>query len=168
MTQTQRITLLAQAIGADVKDLRNTIGVMSALSTTNKSSLVAAINEVFGLAQSGGASAVIDDSATSGTTKTYSIDKIKSQIEELRQSLLGGVPAAAFDTLKEIADYIASDITAGSAVTNALGLRVRVDAVQSFNATQQLQARQNIDAFGTPEIGNPDTDLVAAYTTAKA
>ncbi|RYF26547.1 MAG: hypothetical protein EOO42_01210 [Flavobacteriales bacterium] len=168
MTQTQRISALATAIGVDIKDLRTTIGVMSSLSTTNKGNIVAAINEVFALANSGGASAVIDDVATSGTAKTYSIDKIKSQIEELKQALLGGVPAAAYDTLKEIADYIATDVTGAASMTTALGLRVRVDAAQSFNSTQQLQARNNIDAFGTPEIGNPDTDLVAAYTTAKA
>ena len=42
----QRITLLAQVIGADVKALRNTIGVLANLTTTSKSDIVSALNEV--------------------------------------------------------------------------------------------------------------------------
>jgi hypothetical protein len=40
--------------------------------------------------------------------------------------------------------------------------------VQSFTAPQKLQARENIDAYGSVELGDPDTDLAALYTTAKA
>lgn len=46
MTLEQRITALAQATGADIKALQAGQGVLSNLSTAEKSSLVAAINEV--------------------------------------------------------------------------------------------------------------------------
>ncbi len=46
MTLEQRITALAQATGADIKALKAGQGVLSNLSTAEKSSLVAAINEV--------------------------------------------------------------------------------------------------------------------------
>lgn len=42
----QRIVLLAQAVGSDVKTLRNTIGVLANLTTTSKSDIVTALNEV--------------------------------------------------------------------------------------------------------------------------
>jgi len=167
MTLQQRITLLAQAIGADVKALTGMIGSLAALSTTNKTNIVAAINEVLALVGTGGGSSVVDDSLNSSTAKTYSIDKIKSQVAALKAELLGGVPAEAFDTLKEIADYIGNDQTATSGLVTAVGFRVRVDAAQAFDNTQKAQARANIDAFGSVEIGDPDTNLVALYTTAK-
>ena len=44
----QRIVLLAQAIGTDVKTLRNTIGTLANLTTTSKLDIVSALNEVLG------------------------------------------------------------------------------------------------------------------------
>lgn len=46
MTLEQRIVLLAQAIGADVKTIRNTVGVLANLTTTSKTDIVTALNEV--------------------------------------------------------------------------------------------------------------------------
>lgn len=168
MTLQGRISALATLIGADYKSLVALIGTMSALATTNKTTIVGAINEVLALANTGGASAVIDDTANAGANKTYSIDKIKQQVAQLKSEILGGLPNEAFDTLKELSDYALADGAAMTAFTTAMALRVRVDAAQAFSSPQQLQARQNIDAFGTPEIGNPDTDFVSVYNTAKA
>lgn len=42
----QRITLLAQAIGTDVKTIRGTVGVLANLTSTSKSDIVTALNEV--------------------------------------------------------------------------------------------------------------------------
>lgn len=169
MTQEQRITLAVQAIGTDVKTLLGNQGILSTLTTTQKLSLVGAINEVntaLSSATSGGVT--IDDNATTSSTKTYSIDKITANILQLKNDLLGGVPATAFDTLKEIADYIGTDQTATSGLVTAIGLRVAVDSAQTFTTAQQIQGRANIAAYGAAEIGNPDTDFVTIYNTAKS
>ena len=51
------------------------------------------------------------------------------------------------------------------------GLGGSTDAVlyttQSLTAPQQLVARQNIDAYGAVELGDPNTDLEAIYVAAK-
>ena len=74
MTLEARVVALAQAIGTDVKTLTATQGSLSALNTTTKTSLVAAINEL--LALMGGTGAVIDDLAGGGNTGvTWSADK---------------------------------------------------------------------------------------------
>ena len=169
MTQEQRITLALQAVGTDIKSLITKQGNLTTLTTTAKTNLVAAINEVnaaLALATSGGVT--IDDVATASTTKTYSITKINASILQLKNDLLGGVPATAFDTLKEIADYIAGDQTATSGLVSAIGKRVAVDAVQTFTLVEKAQGRSNIDAYGSVEIGNPDTDFLTIYNTAKA
>ena len=66
MSLEARIIALAQAVGADVKTLTAAQGSLSALNTTTKTSLVAAINELLTLI--GGAGAVIDDGAGNGNT----------------------------------------------------------------------------------------------------
>lgn len=48
MTLEQRIALLAQRIGTDVKALRNTVGVLANLTTTSKTDIVSALNEIAG------------------------------------------------------------------------------------------------------------------------
>ena len=165
MTQEQRLTLALQTIGTDVKTIIGNQGQLSTLNTSAKSSLVSALNEIYSLIST---AISIDDNASTGSNKTYSIDKIKSSIQSLKDDLLGGVPTTAFDTLKEIADYIGTDQTATSGLVAAIAKRVAVDAVQTFTANENIQARENIEAFGSEEIGNPDTDLLSIYNTAKA
>lgn len=167
MTLQERITALATIVAGDTKILLGATGNLSTLQTNAKNSLVAAINELKGLIGTGGASAVIDDAATSSSTKTYSVDKILEVAGQVKQDLLGGVPSAAFDTLKEIADYILEDQTAASQIVSALAKRVRVDVAQTFTSEEKIIGRSNIGAFGTQEIGDPDTDFVTIYNTAK-
>ena len=98
MTQTERIKLLAQAIGADIALLKTTIGVKTDLSTTDKTNLVAAINElaikieaVETLQQS---ASEIDDSAPKAN-RVYSSSKVKSLIDEIN-TILGTLSASGY------------------------------------------------------------------------
>ena len=97
-TQTERIKLLAQAIGADIALLKTTIGVKTDLSTTDKTNLVAAINElaikinaVETLQQS---ASEIDDSAPKAN-RVYSSSKVKSLIDEIN-TILGTLTASGY------------------------------------------------------------------------
>jgi len=169
MTLEQRLSAVFQQIGDDVQALLAQDGNLANLSTTAKTSLVLAINEVLTVAQQAGqtATGLIDDTATTSTTKVWSITKLTSELAALKSDILGGVPATAFDTIKEIADYINSDQTLGTQLVDGLSKRVRFDAAQSLTLAEKLQARENIDAYGSVEIGDPDTDLLAIYNTAK-
>lgn len=165
-TLEQRLSALASAIGADVKALNAAKGDLSSLSTTSKTNLVAALNEIYTMAQS--ATGVINDAATSGTTnKTWSVDKIISAIAQLKSDILNGAPTT-FDTLKEISDYIASDQSAGTALAAAVANRVSYADAQTLTALQKTQACSNIGAVQTSDAGNIGADLAAAYNTAKA
>lgn len=164
MSLETRIIALAQAIGADVKSLTVKQGDLTALSTTAKGNLVAAVNELYGLLGSSGAK--IDDTAGDGAVAvTWSANKIFDSIElaktAVQASILGGA-SAAFDTLKELQDLIVSDEGLLTALTTAVANRVRFDDVQTLSAAQKLQACQNIG------VGDPDADFAASYVTAKA
>ena len=164
MSLAARIVTLAQAIGGDIKTLTANQGSLSSLNTTAKSSLVAALNELH--VAIGGAGAQINDAATNGDTAvTWSADKIFDTIEAaklaVKNDLINGA-GAALDTLSELAAALGNDANFATTIATELGNRVRYDAAQTLSAPQQAQACANIG------VGNPETDLAAAYTTAKA
>lgn len=165
-----RLIALAQAVGADIKTARTERGALTSLSTTAKGSLVAAINEVFGLV--GGAGATINDSAGNGNTAvTWSADKIFDAIEAAKTAVkndLTAGAAAALDTLNELATALGNDPNYAATVATEIANRVRFDAAQALTAPQQAQARANVGAVAAADVGNTDRDLVADYTTAKA
>ena len=177
-TLEQRIIALAQAIGTDVKDIRTKNGDLTALSTSTKSSLVAAINELkTSIDAIGGSSAGIDDTAGNGDTAvTWSADKIFDSIEAaktaVRNSILGGA-SAALDTLQELADALGNDPALAATISADLAKRVRFDAAQVLTGTERQQARDNIQAAAAADltalstaIGNPDYDFAADYQAA--
>lgn len=167
MTLAARIIALANAIGADVKALTLKQGDLTSLTTTAKGNLVEALNELKTLIGSGGGGGVeIDDTAGTGDVDVaYSADKVVALLAQARtdiqDSILGGA-SAAYDTLKELQDLLENDQTALTALTTAVTNRVRFDAAQALTAEQKTQACTNLG------LGEPETDLLAAYTAAKA
>lgn len=168
-----RLVALAQAVGADIKALSTLQGLLANLQTTDKTSLVAAINEVLVAANAGGGGgASINDAVGDGaTTVTWSANKIFDELAAAKAAVVDQLTsgaAAALDTLAEIAAAVGNDANFAATIATALGLRVRVDAAQAFDGTQQAQARTNIGAVAAAAIGDPDRDLAAAYVLAKA
>ena len=112
-----------------------------------------------------GAGAIDDAAATNALTKTYSVNKINTAlttaIDALRTELKNGA-GAALDTLKEPQDAIGNDPTFAATLATQMSKRLRFDAAQTLTVPEQLQACTNLG------LGNPDTDFLAAYTTAKA
>ena len=86
----------------------------------------------------------IEDGMTAG--------EIAAALQSLKNDLVNG-SGAALDTLKELADALGNDPDFATTVSNALGVRVRVDAGTSFSLAQKAQARSNIDALGTVDKG---------------
>ena len=86
MSLETRIISLAQAIGTDVKALTAAQGNLASLTTTTKTNLVAAINELATMI--GSAGVAINDTAGNGnTTETWSADKIFDSIEAAKTAL---------------------------------------------------------------------------------
>ena len=173
MTLEQRLILLAQAIGADIKALNISQGALTDLDTTAKASLVAAVNELKGIVDGlSGGGAVINDAAGDGdTTVTWSADKIFDTIAAasaaLKNELTNGV-GTALDTLKELADALGNDPSFAATIASEVANRVRYDAAQALSDPQKAQARSNIGAQAAADVGDTDHDFVADYNTAKA
>lgn len=171
--------------GTEFKAVRSwvsgTTGSLTSLSTTDKSTLVAAINEV---AASTGSSPItaadITDATSVGrailtaaaasnarsTLSVYSSSETDSAIATAVAGLVNSAPGT-LDTLKELADALGDDPSFATTINAALGNRVRVDtASQSLTGTQQTNARTNIGATSSAAVGDTSTDFVAAFEAA--
>jgi hypothetical protein len=168
MTLEVRLGQLAAAIGADIKSIIENAGDLSQLSTTDKTSLVAAINEI--RAAQANATGIDDDNMSS--TSTYSSERITTLINSSIQAIIGASPGA-LDTLQELAAALGNDENFAANLVVTLSEKVGVTA-QSFTAPQQAQARSNIGAASSSDltalataVGDTEIDLVALYTAAK-
>lgn len=146
---------------------------------TNLDALVTQIGTDMGLVQDDIAAALaaiaalpsvaslINDAAGAGVTgKTWSADKLVSEfaatitaaVAQAKTEIVDSAPTA-YDTLQEIAAYIAADQTQAAAILLALDNRVRFDAPQALSAAEQEQAQANIGVTGA--------GLLAAYIAAR-
>jgi hypothetical protein len=169
MSMQTRLQDLATRVATECKSIRTLVNGnaanLAALNTTAKGNLVAALNELKGeidaLALAAGAT--INDASSSSTTQTWSINKISSELAAAVAALVASAPSA-LNTLDELANALGDDANFATTIATALGNRVRTDtAAQGLNGTQQTNARTNIAAVGTAEIGDPDTNFVTGF-----
>lgn len=167
MSLQTRLSALITAIGADIKNLSDTRGTMASLTTTEKSNLVGALNELKAAidALEAGSGAISD--GTTGTSTTWSSTKINTEIVNAINALVDGAPTA-LNTLLELATELQAQDTAVDGLVTAVANRVRFDAAQTLDSTQKAQANTNIGSLSLVNSGDPETDLAALYTAAKA
>lgn len=162
MSLSTNVTDLATRVATEAKALRTLINGnaadLAALTTTAKTNLVAAINE---LQSEVAASSGIND-ATTTTTSTWSSSKINTEIGTATAALVDAAPGT-LDTLNELAAALGDDANFATTINTALGNRVRVDAAQSFTGPQQAQARTNIDAASATDVGSTTANYVTTF-----
>jgi len=154
-TASQQISNLASTIGTDVKQIIANIGTLSDLTTQQKTSLVLAINELKAAINSIDLTAIIDDAKTV-TNLTWSSSKITSAISQAVNDLISGAPET-LDTLKELADAIETNKDAIEALQTIASGHVKYDGAQTLTTEQKAQARTNIDAVSSAELGAVET-----------
>lgn len=145
---TQTLTEFAEFVGMKDKEIVKLIGNLQTLNTTEKTSLVGAINELFQSVRSlSGSAAGINDSATNETS-TLSAKKIIELFNqaktEAKSEILGGNVAAELDTIKELADAL-NGIKTGEDGLNKLIQKIS-QANESLNAiNQKFTALDNVN-----------------------
>ena len=106
----QTITEFAEFVGMKDKEIVKLIGAMQSLTTSQKDTLVGAINEMNQRINSLSSSAAgINDSATDETA-TLSAKKILELLNQakadVKNELLGGQVDASIDTIKELGEML--------------------------------------------------------------
>lgn len=139
----------------NLKVTGNSTGALTALTTTDKTSLVAAVNEIKAAVGASG----------DGLTMQQVEDKI---------ALVIGAAPVALDTLAELAAALNSDANFAATMNTALGFRVRFDVAQTLTAGQKTQVLANIgavavghdhfaDHYTKAEIGDVTSNLVTHF-----
>ena len=106
----QTITEFAEFVGMKDKEIMKLLGIMQQLTTTEKDTIVGAINEMNQRINSLSSNAAgINDSATNETA-TLSAKKILELLNQakadVKNELLGGQVDASIDTIKELGDML--------------------------------------------------------------
>lgn len=132
----QTITEFAEFVGMKDKEIAKLIGDMQSLTTSQKDTLVGAINEMNQRINSLSSSAAgINDSATNETS-TLSAKKIlellKQAKAEVKNELLGGEVDQSIDTIKELGELLKN------VQTGEDGLNKLVQKVTQTNQSLQL------------------------------
>jgi phage-related tail fiber protein len=213
-----RLGDLATAVATDVKQLRvwitgSSSGALTGLTTTTKTDIVSAINEVNAKPTSGAppdatetARGVIElatlAEVATGTDAVRAVTPagVRQEREAVRADILGAGVPAALDTLDELAAALGDDANFAASVTTALAGKQPLDADLSSIAGLVSAAdrfayatgagtwtlgtitaagrsliddadvaamRATLSVYSQADLGNPDTDLVAIYNTAK-
>lgn len=107
---TQILTEFAEFVGMKDKEIMKLLGIMQQLTTTEKNTIVGAINELNQRINSLSSSAAgINDSATNETS-TLSAKKIIELLNQakadVKNELLGGQVDASIDTIKELGEML--------------------------------------------------------------
>lgn len=185
-TLEQRVNEFATQVGTDINGILANIGDLTALSTTDKTSLVNAINEIVNgtpsgvLLASNNLSDILDAAvARTNLNVTSSADVTteiataiagqtlaslgglsEAQVDARVQLLVDSAPAA-LDTLNELAAALGDDPNFAATITAGLNNKVAYDVAQTKTVAEKLQACTNLG------IGDPDATFLITYTTAR-
>lgn len=139
MSLATNVSNLATRIATEVKAIRTLVNGnatdLSSLTTTTKTNLVAAINEV-AAAVSISAGASIND-ATTSTSSVWSSSKTNSAITAAVADVVNAAPTA-LDTLNELAAALGDDANFASTVTTAIGLKADSTEVVKLTGAQTV------------------------------
>ena len=143
MSLSTNVSSLATRIATELKAhkvlINGNAADLSALTTTAKTDLVSAINEVVASISSSGGAA-IDDTGTSSSS-VWSSSKTDSSISSAVSAAVSGLVAAApstLDTLKELADALGDDANFASTMTTALASKAVIGTVSGTAADAAL------------------------------
>lgn len=178
MSLQTRLSDLITSLGTDYKQFRTWItgsssGDLTGLTTTDKTSLLAAINEVNAAA----AAATIPDASTTvkgkieiatlaevttgtDTVRAVTPEGVRQERTALKEEILGSGVPAALDTLKELADAINDDASYAATITTALSNKQPLDP--TLTALAGLATGANKLPYSTGTDTFAQADLTAA------
>ncbi len=166
MSLSGNVTNLALRVATESKALRTLVNGnaadLSALTTTAKGNLVAALNELAGLIASASGIDDVNISTASSWSSSKTVDEVTARIQAAITALLDGAPTA-LDTLNELALALTDADSDIAALVTAIDNRVRFDAAQVLTAPQQVQARTNIGAAAAADVGDPNANYVTTF-----
>lgn len=179
MSLSTNVSNLATRVATEIKSVRTllngNVSDLSALTTTAKTNLVAAINELDAALGAIDITDLISDTTTA-TTTTWSSSKIDSAIDAAVAALVDGAPGL-LDTLNELAAALGDDANFAASIATSIsnaqsaaesyadGLAVNYDAAGAASAAEaaaNLYTDGEIDTLSTA-IGDTSANYVTTF-----
>lgn len=140
MSLVTNVTNLATRVATEIKSVRTLVNGnasdLSALTTTDKTNLVNALNELNTAIQSVDLTALIDDAATANDT-TWSSTKISGEIDAAVAALVDGAPDL-LNTLDELAAALGDDESFATSISNSLATKANDADVVHIAGTETI------------------------------
>lgn len=145
---------LEKALRRLVQLVKNNLGTMSELATTEKTNLVAALNEVYAVIEQ---KSQINDNVTNSNT-TWSSQKIQAALNIAIANIINGAGQDS-DTLAELAQKIAAVAQADAGLLSVL-------QTQNLTNEEKAQGRSNLGLGGLALLDTQinDSDIKATTT----
>ena len=140
---------------ARVRQTGSSQGDLSGLATTDKTSIIAALNELKGLVDSAltSSGAIINDAVNSESATHSSAKIVADRAADIQAAIdtLTGAAGMDLNTLEELANAIANDANAFATLTASIATKAN-----------------SADVYTRAEIGDVNTDFVAIVQAALA
>lgn len=154
-----RLQLLFREIGLDQKlqsaaidAVSGKIGALAGLTTTEKSTVVGALNELAGrIAAAESATAALIDDTSTDTDTTWSSTKIAAELAAGFADLVNGAPEA-LNQLNELAAAFQNNPDSITNIMTILGKVVRVDVAQAYSAAEKAQGLANLGGASAADL----------------
>ena len=152
-----RLQLLFREIGLDQKlqtaaidAVSGKIGALAGLTTTEKSTVVGALNELAARVAAVENATIIDDTSTD-TDTTWSSTKIAAELAAGFADLVNGAPEA-LNQLNELAAAFQNNPDSITNIMTILGKVVRVDVAQAYSAAEKAQGLANLGGASAADL----------------
>lgn len=166
-----RLSDLITAIGTDYKTIKGWVGDLTSLTTTEKGSLVGAINEVFGATGSAPDASetvkglvelatLVEVGTGTDTVRAVTPAGVRQERTALKDEILGSGVPEALDTLKELADALSDEDDAVAALTTVVSGKQPLD--DDLTAIAGLASDVNKVPYSTGEGTWSLADFTAA------
>lgn len=157
-TLEQRLESFAERAAAVDNHLNTNIGDLTSLTTTAKTSTVAAINENKAAIDAIPAAGSIINDTTPSTTTVYSSTKTDAQVATAVANLVDSAPGT-LDTLNELAVALQGNDTDIAAILTAQTANTTAITANSTSITANAASIATL----TTNVGDTDQDLVAVF-----
>jgi hypothetical protein len=170
MSLSTNVANLATRVATEIKAVRTLVNGnaadLAALTTTAKSNLVAAVNELDAAISAIDLTDLISDETTA-TTTTWSSTKINSEVQGAVAALVDGAPEL-LDTLNELAAALGDDENFATSVSTSIA--AAQTAAEAYADTVAAAAESAANSYTDAQvlaletaIGDTDTNFVTTF-----
>lgn len=158
---TSAINLKADKSAVDTMNTNLTTSIGLKADQTAVTNLESELTESIGKKADQSTVDTLESDMTEALNLKVEKSEVEQLIEDLKQEILGDVPVEAYDTFTELAAYIAENEDASEALTEAIGKKADVAAVNEMNTNLTAAINLKADKTVVDALGSELTESIS-------